>query len=478
MSVAYPLVMQIRYIDGPRFKRAFAAGARSLMRHKDYLNRINVFPVADSDTGTNMAGTLGTIVKGLERSTDDRLSATMRTIAECGLDGARGNSGTILAQYFYGLATELKDSIRASTDSFADAARRAVDYAYSAIRDPKEGTLLSVMRDWAESIHRNARKTKDFAELLATSLQAAKLSLERTRDQLAVLRRAHVVDAGGLGFVSLIEGMTRFMRGDSLGDSDDVAENGVRTDVTPPTGESAIGTGFSAGNFKPPEPAYRYCTECTLKGAEVDNRTIYDLLEDLGDSCIIAGPTEARKIHIHTDEPGRVFELLGSYGEVAAEKADDMKRQFTVTTGSHAECALVVDSTCDLPSELMDGLRIHMVPIRLELGDRSYLDKIAVRPKDFYAMMRNRPDIVPSTSQPSVGDFARVFEFLSEHYRSILFIGISSKLSGTLNSAGNAAERPAEGRREKIGIVDSTKVSVAIGLLARRVGEAIGNALF
>ena len=451
--------MAIHYIDGLRWKRAITAGSRELFENARELNEINVFPVADSDTGTNMVATMVQMLKGLHERYERALSPTVRIAAEEAIIGAKGNSGTILAQFFYGLAEELSGRIRVTTEAFGVAVKNAVRYAYRAIHAPKEGTLLSVLRDWAESIHERCRSTIDFTELLKHSLVAARRSLLNTKNQLAVLKKADVVDAGAAGFVQLIEGISRYI------DSGRIEEG----EKIPATHSNDQGLAGIAAELD--DPNYRYCTECIVEELTLDTKELQNAIEHFGDSCIVAGSQSMTKVHIHTDTPGELFEYLDTVGTVQNRKADDMKRQFMTARSDRADCVLVVDSTCDLPIEICEALDIHIVPIQVLFGEKIYLDKLGLKTSDFYRLMADRPKVIPSTSQPRVADFERIFTFLLEHSKEIMVLSIASALSGTINAARGAVETL--GRHDRVHIIDSKSISVAFGLIARRVAEAL-----
>ena len=202
--------MKIKYIDGKRFIRGIKVGAYKIVNHQDYLNKINVFPVPDADTGTNMAATMKTIVDNIQEDTNQIDEAT-KNIANSALEGARGNSGVILAQFFYGLAKGIGKNKRLTTIQFGEAVNSAKSHAYEALSKPREGTILSVIKDWAENIYENSKKIFDFQELLNHSLEVARHSLEKTRTKIEAMRNANVVDSGAQGFVYILEGISNFI---------------------------------------------------------------------------------------------------------------------------------------------------------------------------------------------------------------------------------------------------------------------------
>ncbi len=203
--------IQIKYLNGIRFKRFIIHSAQRINQTEQYLNDINVFPVADGDTGTNMAATMNSIVKEIKKCKESSFARISSIIADSALTGARGNSGAILAQFFQGLAEATKDKVRLSTETFAQAATKAAEQARNAISNPQEGTIITVMKDWANHLTEHAPNTPDFVELFKKALSKAKDSLAQTPDKLLILKKAGVVDAGAQGFVNILEGIVSFI---------------------------------------------------------------------------------------------------------------------------------------------------------------------------------------------------------------------------------------------------------------------------
>ncbi|HUX50556.1 MAG TPA: DegV family protein [Spirochaetia bacterium] len=445
---------QISYVDGRRFKRALIAGARRVIQFKDQLNSINVFPVADSDTGTNMAGTLHAVTSALSSISDRSLAVVTRTAADSALQGARGNSGTILAQFFHGMAEELKNYAYINTQTFAGAVHNAVKYAYEAITVPMEGTILTVLQSWSERLLELCRKTGDFSHMVGESVSAARIALATTKDKLPSLKKAGVVDAGAQGFVHFIEGVAGFMR---QGKIREIEKPGIEPEI----GQDAI-TEYEE------EITFRYCTECMIEGDRIDHNDLRERLRQLGDSLIVAGSKSVTKLHIHTDSPSQVFEIAGRFGVLHNQKAEDMRKQYEAAHGAHGDIALVLDSGCDLPEELLSKPFVHVVPLTVMVGETTYIDKVSLTPAGFYDLLRGNPHALPTTSQPPQNDYLKLFGFLSRHYSNILVLSVSGGLSGTCGTARRAAATADPGA-DRIHVIDSKSVSVGVGLIARRI---------
>ena len=202
---------RIRYLDGIQLKNAIIEASKVLENMKEKVNKINVFPIQDKDTGTNMSHTMnpGSLVNSI--SNNNSVGIISFELAEAALMGAQGYSGVILAQFFSGFAESIKDKLRLSTTTFAEAVQKAKEKAYLALSNPTEGTILTVISDWANCIESAAKKTDDFAEILKAALQKAKISLAETPKKLDVLKKAGVVDAGAQGFIHILEGIENFI---------------------------------------------------------------------------------------------------------------------------------------------------------------------------------------------------------------------------------------------------------------------------
>jgi DegV family protein with EDD domain len=444
--------MKIRYLNGKRLYYAFLAGGQAVIRDKEYLNRINVFPVPDADTGTNLASTMSSIAS--EAKAGASLRDTLRSLADAALIGARGNSGLIFAQFVHGLSREAANERRLTTHSFGEMMARAVRHAYNAILHPVEGTMLSVMQDWADSVFHYRLKTADFVELLGHSLQTARRSLRDTPRKLSVLARARVVDAGAKGFVDFVEGVMDFIRAGHL----------RSLPLTRAENHKALPKvhSFDRGLSR------RYCAEAILVGRDMDLDKLRRSLQAHGDSAIVAGSEEKVRFHVHTDRPADLFFELQGIGAARHIKVDDMLRQMEAGRKRRGGPALVTDSACDLPPQALDEHRIQVLPFTLSFGENEFLDKVTIQPEQFYRLLRERPEH-PVTSLPSPTLVHSQLSFLADHYKSILVFSISSGLSGTCDALRRAA---ADFPASKISVIDTKTLSASQGLLVLRAAQA------
>jgi DegV family protein with EDD domain len=460
----------IHYVDGIRLNRALRAGIRRVISKQEYLNKINVFPVPDGDTGTNMAFTLNAIRQLLVRSIDHHVGNALTSIADAAIDGARGNSGAILAQFFQGLSDSGAELEKLTPQSFSTAVQTGAEYARTAMSEPQEGTILTVIADFAHSLveYVTDTKTDNFVSLLEHGMVSARKSLAETPEKLEILKKSGVVDAGAQGFVELLEGVTHFISHGSFKDLSQPLEVGFED-------SDANIDMHDHGDLE-----FRYCTECliNIRNAEdrIDHKALRELLNELGNSVVVAGSTRKTKVHLHVNEPDKVFEIAGKFGEVSGQKADDMQQQTHMAHEMDQQVVIVTDSAADIPEDLMEELNIYMVPVRINFGNKSYLDKVSLSPEEFYAELVRNPEH-PKTSQPSPGDFRRQFEFLASHFSTVIYLGVSSKVSGTFQSAQVASERVMSD--SMVHTIDSCNLANGQGLIvieAARLAKAGANA--
>lgn len=444
-------------IDAGELALALRSGIYRVIAGQAELNRINVFPVADGDTGTNLSLTLGSALPALTDPGEKHAGLLLAAVADALLDGARGNSGAIMAQFFQGMSDTAADLPHFSPESFARAVAAGCEYARDALSDPQEGTILSVIAAFAQELDQPAGASSEqgLLAVLPDAVTSAARALEETERQLEVLRKAGVVDAGAKGFVELVRGMADYL------------VHGIETDAPEAfAGHDAHGFIETAGAVAALD--YRFCIECLVQDREIDRRKLREALDELGNSLVLAGTKRKARIHIHANVPEEVFAVARRFGEVSAEKADDLVHQQHSTHGAGARFAVITDSAADIPDATMDRLDIHMVPVRIQFGDRSYLDKVSITTREFFRELDSNPHH-PTTSQPSPGDFRRQYQFLASHYTDVISINLTAKVSGTWQAARSAASRvDAAGR---LHVVDSLNASVGQGLIVEFAAE-------
>jgi DegV family protein with EDD domain len=450
-------------MDGPRLRRSLIAACEHAQGQRSELNRINVFPVPDGDTGTNLALTVRAIADHLRRNTDRSVGRVAHEAAQAAVLGARGNCGMMLSHFLLGFAERLRGQDRVSTEEFGMALGVGVDTLYQALEEPVEGTILSVMRDTADAARKSG--ATDFVPLVADVVAEARSSLARTPDQLPVLKKAGVVDAGAKGFVSILEGVLMLVEGvtEVVGADSAAAEGGE-------------GIAAALAEYSTAEEQFRFCTEALVRGDSLPPQSeVQDALRDFGDSLIVIRSGDVLKIHVHTDEPEDVFGYLRSVGSLVTHKAEDMRVQHETigrSSGSHImlarrPVAVVTDSASDLSEEVLRAHGIRVVPMSLVDGDRTYLDGIDLTATEFHSRLAST-DVLPTTSQPAPAAFLEAFRMAGEEGEEVVGVFVSSTLSGTIKAAQGAANRVGD---VPVRVVDSLGASLLQGLLTLKAAE-------
>lgn len=450
-------------LDGKRFYYSFIAGAQKIFEHYQGLNKINVFPVADGDTGTNLASTMRSIIDTAIPTKNIKVTAD--ALADAALVGARGNSGIIFAQFLYGFSNEIHGEKNLTIEDFAEIIKKAVRYAYEAIANPVEGTMISVMREWAEYVYSIKDKFQDFNELIAESYTQAIQSLKDTPIKLEVLAKAHVVDAGAKGFVLFLEGMIEFFK------------HGELKQLARARNISKVKEFEEVVHDHDIHLTFRYCTEALIAfdNESLNNKSILSkVIAPYGDSMVVAGSPKKLRLHIHTDEPARLFSEIKDLGNIIYKKVDDMVMQADIVHNRKYKTAILTDSTCDLPQQIVEQYQIHVIPLSIHFEKDFYLDSITITPDEFYHLMATTKQS-PTTSQPTYKDFTNRYNYLASHYENILGLHISEKMSGTFSNSRKAAYAVSERQGINIAVFSSNKLTSGLGLMVLRAAEALDS---
>ncbi|UZP68067.1 DegV family EDD domain-containing protein [Desulfovibrio mangrovi] len=434
--------------------RVIQAATKRLVEKHGHLNDINVFPVPDGDTGSNMAGTMRNIVTTSTKSIERSIGKMSNVIAESALMSARGNSGVILAQFLCGFSEGVKGLKRITPSDFSNAASTAARRAMESISDPREGTILTVINDWADHLKANCHNYQNFHELLHDSLEQAKLSVRSTTDKLASLKKADVVDAGGLGFVYLLEGIVEFTERGSLRDN---AEDYVVVNSYSPVQDRV-----SVDSLE-----FLYCTECLVTGQAIDANALRKQLSPLGDSLIVAGTPEKVRVHVHTNEPETAFAIAATFGTVSAQKAENMLEQHRrLLADVQQQTGIITDSTCDLPEQLLNEYGIRVAPLRLFLNDEEFVDKITISTEDFNSRLASSTSA--RTSQPAPGDFKRLYEEMQDHYQEVAALHVMARYSGTMQSSKAVGSMV---WNDNLTMLDTNTLTGGLGLVVLRAAQ-------
>ena len=301
-------------MDGAAFARMIVSASAAIEQKKQKINELNVFPVPDGDTGTNMSMTLAAAAQDLKKRSPDSLTKAADMTASALLRGARGNSGVILSLLFRGFSKSLKGKLEASGKDFADALTAGVEAAYKAVMKPAEGTILTVSRLTADAARELAAQDENLESVLTGSIETAKVALENTVNQNPVLKKAGVVDAGGMGFVVILEGMLSSLQGNDITAQDASGETKEQADFT---------------DFATEDITFAYDTVYIVrkKDENVSLEPLRVYLDSIGDSLVIGEDDEAFKVHVHTNIPWDALAESQKYGTLELAKIENMRMQ-------------------------------------------------------------------------------------------------------------------------------------------------------
>ena len=335
----------LAFLSGSDVREMFRAASRWLELNKEQVNAINVFPVPDGDTGTNMHLTMRSTMEEADRCQEPEAGAVLAAMSHGALMGARGNSGVILSQIVRGLALAVEGAAELDPKALAAGFRQGSDTAYKAVTQPAEGTILTVIRDVASAAGDNANA--DLAGLMAAVVDAARESVARTPDLLPVLAEAGVVDAGGQGLFVLLEGMLRHLRGETI------------------EGEAAVTDGSLEKEFlsvveqhhQAEESPYGYCTEVLIEGQALPVDDLRERVLAMGDSVLVVGDESLVRIHVHTDDPGALLALGTGAGSLVQVKVDNIRHQARRFVEQHRERDEAADKV-SAPESLISSVAV------------------------------------------------------------------------------------------------------------------------
>ncbi len=314
-------------INGADFRRMMISAAASIEIHKQQLNELNVFPVPDGDTGTNMSMTINAAAADLRKTEDPDLGQAAKVAASAMLRGARGNSGVILSLLMRGISKKLKGADHCDGVLWAQALQEGVDAAYKAVMKPAEGTILTVARLAAAKASDAARENNHIEFVHETALAEAKVALAGTTDMNPVLKKAGVVDAGGKGWVFALEAMLSSLQG-----------NDILVPEASEGGETKEAADFS--DFDTDDITFTYCTEFIIQREnDLDPEKLRDFLSSLGDSLVLVDDEEIIKVHVHTNDPGKALHEAMDYGSFVTVKIENMRLQHNEKVMTEAEKA-------------------------------------------------------------------------------------------------------------------------------------------
>ncbi|GLB46818.1 hypothetical protein WR164_07970 [Philodulcilactobacillus myokoensis] len=320
--------MTVKEIDSDKFNKMIQAASNQLKNNVKFINSLNVFPVPDGDTGTNISLSMANGAKYVENDDTQSVGELSQSLAKGLLMGARGNSGVILSQIFRGFAQSVKNKSELNADDLVSALKNSAESAYKAVMKPTEGTILTVIRKAAEGGSNELKETSDVAKIMDAVYNSAEKALKKTPDLLPILKQVGVVDSGGQGLVFVLQAFADVLNNRPTDNHHhlDPSEMNEMVDVTHHKSVQ--------GEIDPSDIKYGYCTQMTVRfghGKEVDRKfeyqPFYDYLAKLGDSLLVINDDEVAKVHVHTEHPGKVLAWGQHFGDLIKIKIDNMRRQ-------------------------------------------------------------------------------------------------------------------------------------------------------
>jgi DegV family protein with EDD domain len=348
------------------------------------------------------------------------------------------------------------ESLKTATmDQFASAVKIASVRAREAVGDPMEGTILTVIQDWSNYLCTLVHQVEDFNDYFQKSLHVAQESLQRTKEQMEIFRNANVVDAGAQGFVFLLEGIVDFLSHGSIH-----RERWIKATTEEITFQQEY-------DFE--DTKFRFCTEALISGHNLNKTGIKEELTSLGDSLVVIGSETKVRIHVHTNDPGKVYTILRTHGKIIQEKIDDMhQQQRDAYKNISRDIALITDTSCDLPDELIQKYNIHRIPFGINVGGITHYDELTITNEEFYQYMLEHEDL-PKTSQISMADTKRMLQWTDRNFQHSILLIVPRSLSASIVNVKKAAQSFSG----NIYPIDPNTLCVGSGLIAVEVGKAI-----
>lgn len=442
-------------IDPVTFHRALLQGARCVENRREELNRINAFPVPDRDTGNNLAFLMAQLRRQLP--TPNAFPDLLMRLSEASLLGARGNSGVIFSQYFNGFRLAGLSGIDLNNLPFAalaDLLEQGYTCAYHAIQQPKDGTILTAMRSLAEDFRAVSGQLVNWAEVAEGVLTRLRATVLNTVNVLPQQRAQGSPDAGAMGFLFFAEG---FLRALLCGRVEDEAAEDTR--VLP---ELPVGVPYHPSQEDVP---YQYCTEVVVRLYDnLSTEIIRQQVSRMGDSLVLSQVGQLVRVHLHTNDPTGLVELLAACGTLMETKADDMRTQQRLASRHEGRTALVVDSIADVPTDKL-GPHAYVLPMNLIADGVSYQDgrTISVR---MVAALSGRL----SSSQLNPEEVRQFLDPILHSYDHVLILSVSARMSGLYDRYQSYLHGVAPGRAC---LVDTRLNSAAEGLLALYAAERL-----
>ncbi|MDY0277531.1 MAG: DegV family protein [Acholeplasma sp.] len=440
-------------ISKEKLYNAVINGAIAVINAKNHLNEINVFPVRDRDTGTNLASLMNSIIENSKIGKD--INETLVSISNAALRGSKGNSGIIFSQFFYGI-TKVATEENIDFSNIIDKAESGYKYAYESIEEPVEGTIITLMKKWPQFLKNKNNQNSDYLKDLLASSNELQIELEKTKTTLNIFKKYDVVDAGAKAFAIFVEGFTNSLNDDFV----NIILNDNKTSIV------------KHEYLDNEDIKYRYCTEVLIK-TNLEREDISLKTKHFGDSLVIGKSSDYLKIHIHTNNPAEFIEVVESFALIIETKVDDMKNQYQIQKSKQKDICILTDSIADISQDIIDDLNIQVLPISLNTDSATYFDKLTIN-NEILKKIILKNEGYPKSSSPSIKDIDDLLSFLLNNYKKVIVITVSSKMSSTYNAFRNAINKMGN---NDVKLIDSKSNSVSQGLLVLKAKNLIDKGL-
>jgi DAK2 domain fusion protein YloV len=472
----------IEWLTGSDFRRMIVGAYKTFMREHEYINSLNVFPVPDGDTGTNMLLTLKAVARAVSEAPESGIGSLSKRAADSAIMGARGNSGVILSQIFRGIARGLAGKEQAASSEVAKAFQYGVLYAYRAVSKPIEGTILTVAKGIAKGAHRAVREDLSFMDILSQAIEAGEVELQKTPELLPILKAAGVVDAGGKGLIVFLAGCLE----------------GLGGEYTSPEADLDKTLRVIAAGQEDVDLSHPYCTEFLVKHCIVNTAEARKTLLAMGDSLVVAEGSDFMKVHIHTSRPGVVLETAMAWGTLHDIKIDNMADQHQQRHGSlptssgRSNIAIISVAAGDGLAEIMQQMGASKVILGGQTMNppvEDFIDAVHQGAGEKYIILPNNKNILLAVAQVKklLGDRVEIVPTENVPQGLAALVAFDEKLA----IAENVKRMTAQMNEVKAGavttavrdsIVEGRKVAAGkiIGVLGNKVvvdADDVGTAL-
>ncbi len=450
------MMQQVEIYKNTLFK-AVLNGARAVINKEKTLNEINVFPVKDADTGSNLKSMMDSII--YKAKLESTLKDTLESISNAALLGSKGNSGLIFSQFMYGLSKDI-DVEYFDFQGLKNQIRKGYEEAYQAIDKPVEGTMITLMRKFYHLLDQRDMSAYEFNVALLEINKALKLALEETKNQLSILKKNNVIDAGALAFSTFVDGFVKSLTDENYTVISEISDHIdlVSEDLLASHEHEMI--------------HFRYCTEVLIE-TEMDKKEIKELLSGFGDSLVIGQSNKYYRIHMHTNEPDKMIENVSQNGMIIHSKVDDMKNQYMLKHERKYDIGLLTDSIADIDKALIDQYQIQVHPLLISADGNEYFDKKSINNKRILDLI-DQSENFPKSAAPSSVAVMNQLNQLMKVYKMLIILTVSSKMSATYQVFKNAVKSL---NNENIVLIDTKQNSVAEGLITYHTAKMIAQGL-